>query len=394
MNSFRVPALHVSYDDFLSMLTVPTQRIIPFGFVAFVLIGLEQGVLGLFVAELGTKLTKSPEDLGLFFALHGLGSAVVTGSALIGWVERKNNKRIALASLSLCLGSILVVTGDGWLLKLIAAPLLGLGFGGLSMSFNTLFVTHFSQKNSGLLNVLNATYGLGAVAAPWLSSQGLVTGSELFIVIALASITVCIGAWNIDDRLPKRSVTTPQKGQAAPIIPLLITAFSILFIEAGLTYWMPSLLSDQSGDSTMAAAYMARFFFWFVIVRLTAAALAVWVSTLGFAVFGLVGIFCSLVLVLAGIVPLSDTSFTGAFMGLIFPNAYAWMLNPGGGGTTTGAKILLSAITGATLGPWILGWVLPYSGESAVLWLLSLLSLVTAGLMLITHLNVGYRSSD
>lgn len=260
MNSFRVPALHDSYDDFLSMLTVPTQRIIPFGFVAFVLIGLEQGVLGLFVAELGTKLTKSPEDLGLFFALHGLGSAVVTGSALIGWVERKNNKRIALASLSLCLGSILVVTGDGWLLKLIAAPLLGLGFGGLSMSFNTLFVTHFSQKNSGLLNVLNATYGLGAVAAPWLISQGLVTGSELFIVIALASITVCIGAWNIDDRLPKRSVTTPQKGQAAPIIPLLITAFSILFIEAGLTYWMPSLLSDQSGDSTMAAAYMARFF--------------------------------------------------------------------------------------------------------------------------------------
>ena len=394
MNSFRVPALHDSYDDFLSMLTVPTQRIIPFGFVAFVLIGLEQGVLGLFVAELGTKLTKSPEDLGLFFALHGLGSAVVTGSALIGWVERKNNKRIALASLSLGLGSILVVTGDGWLLKLIAAPLLGLGFGGLSMSFNTLFVTHFSQKNSGLLNVLNATYGLGAVAAPWLISQGLVTGSELFIVIALASITVCIGAWNIDDRLPKRSVTTPQKGQAAPIISLLITAFSILFIEAGLTYWMPSLLSDQSGDSTMAAAYMARFFFWFVIVRLTAAALAVWVSTLGFAVFGLVGIFCSLVLVLAGIVPLSDTSFTGAFMGLIFPNAYAWMLNTGGGGTTTGAKILLSAITGATLGPWILGWILPYSGESAVLWLLSLLSLVTAGLMLITHLNVGYRSSD
>jgi fucose permease len=79
-------------------------------------------------------------------------------------------------------------------------------------------------------------------------------------------------------------------------------------------------------------------------------------------------------------------------MGLIFPNAYAWMLTKGGGGTTTGAKILLSAITGATLGPWILGWVLPYWGESAVLWLLGSLSLATASLMLITHLNVGYRA--
>ena len=77
------------------------------------------------------------------------------------------------------------MTGDYWLLKLIAAPLLGLGFGGLSMSFNTLFVTHFSQKNAGLLNVLNATYGLGAVAAPWLLSQGLLTGSELLSLLLL-----------------------------------------------------------------------------------------------------------------------------------------------------------------------------------------------------------------
>ena len=374
------------------MLTVPTQRIITLGFVAFVLIGLEQGVLGLFVAELGTTLSKSPEDLGLFFALHGIGSAAVTGSALIGWLEQRNSKRIALSSLSLCGGSLLVVAGDYWLLKLIAAPLLGLGFGGLSMSFNTLFVTHFSQKNAGLLNVLNATYGLGAVAAPWLLSQGLLTGSELFIVVALASIIVCVGAWNIDDRIPTRSSIAPEDMRTAPIGPLLMTAFSILFIEAGLTYWMPSLLSDQSGDSAAAAAYMARFFFWFVIVRLTAAALAVRVSTLGFAVFGLAGICCSLALVLAGIVPLSETSFTGAFMGLIFPNAYAWMLTKGGGGTTIGAKILLSAITGATLGPWILGWVLPYWGESAVLWLLGSLSLATASLMLITHLNVGYRT--
>ena len=373
------------------MLTVPTQRILTFGFIAFVLIGLEQGLLGLFVAELGVTLARSPEDLGLFFALHGLGSAVVTGSALIGWMEQRNNKRIALASLSLCLGSILVVTGDYWPLKLIAAPLLGLGFGGLSMSFNTLFVTHFSQKNAGLLNVLNATYGLGAVAAPWLLSQGLMTGSELFVAIALASMAVCVGAWNIDDRIPVRSAVADEP--VAPLTPLLLIAFATLFIEAGLTYWLPSLLSDPSGEGTAAAGYMARFFSWFVIVRLTAAALAVWVSTLGFAVFGLAGIFCSLILVLAGAIPLADTSFTGAFMGLIFPNAYAWMLTKGGGGTTTGAKILLSAITGATLGPWLLGWVLPYLGQSAVLWLLSSLSLGTAGLMLITHLNVEYRKS-
>ena len=46
------------------MLTIPTRRILIFGFLAFVLIGLEQGILGLFVAELGAQLRRSPEELG------------------------------------------------------------------------------------------------------------------------------------------------------------------------------------------------------------------------------------------------------------------------------------------------------------------------------------------
>jgi len=94
------------------MPTLPTRRILVFGFLAFVLIGLEQGILGLFVAEMGAQFDRSPEELGLFFALHGVGSAIVTGSALIGRLERRNAKRIAMASLSLSLGATMVVTGE------------------------------------------------------------------------------------------------------------------------------------------------------------------------------------------------------------------------------------------------------------------------------------------
>ena len=253
------------------MLTIPNHRLLTFGFIAFILIGLEQGLLGLFMADMGTLLARSPEDLGLFFALHGLGSAVVTGSALIGSLERINSKRIAMASLALSLGSALIVMGDAWILKLIAAPLLGAGFGGLSMSFNTLFVTYFSQKNAGLLNVLNATYGLGAVAAPWLLSQGLLSGGQLFAFIAVLSLVVMLGAWNIDDRVPNTAIVQDGNAELLRIYPLLVTAFLMLFLEAGLTYWLPSLLSASASGEGIAAAYMSQFFFWFVIVRLSAA---------------------------------------------------------------------------------------------------------------------------
>lgn len=370
------------------MLTIPTRRILIFGFLAFVLIGLEQGILGLFVAELGVQLRRSPEDLGLFFALHGVGSAIVTGSALIGWLEKRNNKRIAMASLALGAGGFLVVCGELWILKLIAAPLLGIGFGGLSMSFNTLFVTHFSQKNAGLLNVLNATYGLGAVAAPWLVSTGMYSGTEVFLAIAVLSLVVMIGAWGIDDRVPSNLPTVAsENGNTSTVAPLLGTAFLILFLEAGLTYWMPSLLAKTSDNELIGASYMAAFFGWFVVVRLAAAALATWITTLGFALIGLGGVLASLLFVSTGFIPLSETSFIGAFMGLIFPNAYAWMLMTGHGGTALGAKLLLSAITGATLGPWLLGWIWPILGDVAVLLTLASASVLSMTIMLRTYLR-------
>lgn len=370
------------------MLTIPTRRILIFGFLAFVLIGLEQGILGLFVAELGAQLRRSPEELGLFFALHGVGSAIVTGSALIGWLEKRNNKRIAMASLALGAGGFLVVLGESWTLKLVAAPLLGIGFGGLSMSFNTLFVTHFSRKNAGLLNVLNATYGLGAVAAPWLVSTGMYSGTEVFLAIAVLSLVVMIGAWGIDDRIPSNlpSLASGDSGTSR-VAPLLVTAFLILFLEAGLTYWMPSLLAETSDSELIGASYMAAFFGWFVIVRLGAAALAAWITTLGFALIGLSGVFASLLLVSTGFIPLSETSFIGAFMGLIFPNAYAWMLMTGHGGTALGAKLLLSAITGATIGPWLLGWIWPIFGDIAVLLTLASASALSVIIMLRTYLQ-------
>ena len=370
------------------MLTIPTRRILIFGFLAFVLIGLEQGILGLFVAELGAQLRRSPEELGLFFALHGVGSAIVTGSALIGWLEKRNNKRIAMASLALGAGSFLVVFGESWTLKLVAAPLLGIGFGGLSMSFNTLFVTHFSQKNAGLLNILNATYGLGAVAAPWLVSTGMYSSTEVFLAIAVLSLVVMIGAWGIDDRIPSNlpSLASGDSGTSR-VAPLLVTAFLILFLEAGLTYWMPSLLAETSDSELIGASYMAAFFGWFVIVRLGAAALAAWITTLGFALIGLSGVFASLLLVSTGFIPLSETSFIGAFMGLIFPNAYAWMLMTGHGGTALGAKLLLSAITGATIGPWLLGWIWPIFGDIAVLLTLASASALSVIIMLRTYLQ-------
>ena len=59
----------------------------------------------------------------------------------------------------------------------------------------------------------------------------------------------------------------------------------------------------------------------------------------------------------------------------------------GHGGTALGAKLLLSAITGATVGPWLLGWVWPIFGDIAVLLTLASASALSVAIMLRTYLQ-------
>jgi len=369
------------------MAPIPLPLLIIAGFCAFLIIGIEQGVLGIFVAELGQLYDRDPEELGLFFALHGVGSALVTGAALIPFIEERNHRRISIAALCMATGAWLVSGPAAWPLKLVASVLLGIGFGGLSMSFNTLFVTRFSQHNASLLNVLNATYGLGAIAGPWILTRQWLDGQGIFTLIAIASALLAVLSITIDDRVPSRDQVTIEGARTGSIAPILSVAFLTLMIEAGLTYWVPSLLDAQGYGADVIADFMTTFFAWFVVIRLMAALTAAVFNTFIFAVFGHAGVVITLTLAATGQLSLADIGFIGAFMGIIFPNAYAWMLNTSRGGTTTGAKIMLSAISGATAGPYVLGWVLPLFGTTAVLVTLLTAGLVTIGLMSITQLR-------
>ena len=371
----------------MAAIPLPLPLLIIAGFCAFLIIGIEQGVLGIFVAELGQLYDRDPEELGLFFALHGVGSALVTGAALIPFIEERNHRRITIAALCMATGAWLVSGPAAWPLKLVASVLLGIGFGGLSMSFNTLFVTRFSQHNASLLNVLNATYGLGAVAGPWILTRQWLDGQGIFTLIAIASALLALLSITIDDRVPSRDQVTIEGARTGSIAPILSVAFLTLMIEAGLTYWVPSLLDTQGYGADVIADFMTTFFAWFVVIRLLAALTAAVFNTFIFAVFGHAGVVITLTLAATGQLSLADIGFIGAFMGIIFPNAYAWMLNTSRGGTTTGAKIMLSAISGATAGPYVLGWVLPLFGTTAVLVTLLTAGLVTIGLMSITQLR-------
>ena len=342
--------------------------------------------MGIFVAELGQLYDRDPEELGLFFALPGVGSALVSGAALIPFIEESNHRRITIAALCMATGAWLVSGPAAWPLKLVASVLLGIGFGGLSMSFNTLFVTRFSQHNASLLNVLNATYGLGAVAGPWILTRQWLDGQGIFTLIAIASALLAVLSITIDDRVPARDQVTIEGARTGSIAPILSVAFLTLMIEAGLTYWVPSLLDTQGYGADVIANFMTTFFAWFVVIRLMAALTAAVFNTFIFAVFGHAGVVITLTWQHWPAVACGHRVYW-SFHGGHFPQCYAWMLNTSRGGTTTGAKIMLSAISGATAGPYVLGWVLPLFGTTAVLVTLLTAGLVTIGLMSVTQLR-------
>ena len=64
------------------MLTIPNLRLLTFGFIAFILIGLEQGLLGLFMADMGTLLARSLGFTSAFMeslAEQNRGNYIVAG---------------------------------------------------------------------------------------------------------------------------------------------------------------------------------------------------------------------------------------------------------------------------------------------------------------------------
>ena len=167
------------------------------GFLAFFLIGAVQAFYGPVQFALQQRFSLDANAVSFIISAHFLGS--MTGILLLAPLEARLGWRrvLLLGSSLLILGCLGVAFAATWNLTLLCACVLGLGFGGLDLSFNTIFSSGFGTRSTAMTNILNSLFGVGAIVGPYLVSLFPNDSRTPFLIVAAATLGLVLLALGV-----------------------------------------------------------------------------------------------------------------------------------------------------------------------------------------------------
>ncbi len=250
--------------------TPPSDRTVRFSPVAlsgaagaFVLIG----ALGSF---LGPLLDTLSHHFGVSLASAGQALTVLSLGDLLGvvlaWraVERLPGGAVLSADLFfIALGAAAMALAGSWGTWLAGTGLLGLGFGGVDFSLNTLLSRTAPEGRARRLTVINAGYGVGAVLGP-LGIVALHPGRfrDLLWVVALAGVLLATTPRGVtapalrEVRSPATSAG-PARRRARRLFVLAYVLY--IAIETSTTGWMAAQIHAAGFAQSTGALVTAGF---------------------------------------------------------------------------------------------------------------------------------------
>lgn len=345
----------------------------------FVLFGGLSAFFGPAIPALRDRFGLAPAAAGLAPSMFYIGA--VTGVLVAGAMQRhmRNNRLLITAFHVMALGALGFALAPNWPCALAAALLCGLGAGGLDCGLNNLFSVGFGERSPAMLGILNAHYGLGAVAGPLvISSVGARGYPEAFGAVAVLLVVASIFLRTV--RTTQSAATSPTQagrpGRGTALLTLVATFLALnafqACVEAGVGAWEPTYLQTELERSAVYAAN-ATAGFW---LMLTLGRLLVAPMTARWSAPAIVTVSCigsTVCLALASIHPFAPFAFAGVglFTAPAFPVALPWLNRsaPDLRWAGTGA-ILATNLGGVAAGP-LTGLGIERFGDDCVPWLLA-----------------------
>ena len=224
-------------------------------YLAFISLGLPDGVLGLAWPAMRASLDQPLESLGLVTFVLASCSAVsgfVSGRVL----SRFGTGRVTLASALMTALSLLglSVVPNFPLMVALAFPL-GLGAGAVDAGLNHYVAEHFASKH---MNWLHACWGLGASLGPAIMGASLASSGGWprgYLIIALGQMSLAavlflsLRLWSQQGPArhdPEKIIAggRPNMPRWAPFLAALVFALYVA-VEMGTGMWAASLLIES-----------------------------------------------------------------------------------------------------------------------------------------------------
>ena len=368
--------------------------------VGFVLLGALQAYYGPAIPALRTRFGLAPSGAGL--ALSMFYGGAVAGVLVSGILHRhtRNSRLLITSFLVMSVGALGFALSANWLCALAASLVSGFGAGGMDYGLNQLFSIGFGRRSPAMLGILNAHYGVGAIAGPLVI--GLIGAHNYPYAFAVTAALLVLTCWffrTVRDAEPEpkaapiattKTATTEQEKEqdhtttrarvVTPVVSILI-AFLALYalqvaVETGIGAWEPTYLQLLGHSAHFAANATSGFWLMLTLGRFLLAPLTLrWSEPTIVCVSCLGTTICLAFALIPGLAPYALAG-AGLFNAPVFPAALPWLnrVTPNVSWAGTGA-VLTANVGGMAAGP-LLGLAIEVFGSGSVPWALTIVSTV------------------
>jgi len=274
-------------------------------YVAFISLGLPDGLLGVAWPSIRANFSLPLDSLGLL--LIASTSGYMTSSFFSGKViARLGVGGLLAASCALTGAGMLGYTlAPSWWVMIGLGVVAGLGAGAIDAGLNTYIASHFGE---GLMQWLHACWGIGITLGPIIMTVGLTTLSTWHfgyrvvggfqIALAIAFVAT-LSMWNQNhtsaDSTAEKKLTDYKTPLGETLRQPQVWLSMILFFlyvgaEGSLGTWTYTLLTESRGvDKALAGFFAGSYWFSFTIGRIVAGVIAKRVGINKLVLGGLIG---------------------------------------------------------------------------------------------------------
>ena len=378
--------------------------LVPLAFLAFVSLGLPDGVLGVAWPSLRRSFDRPIDQLGLILlaTMAGYLASSFSAGALL---ERLGVGRLLVSSGLLVAASAAAWAATPWWAAVVAGALVsGLGAGAIDAGINAFAAARFTPR---VITWLHACWGLGAMIGPLGMTAVVASGvgwrwGYVLLAASLVAMAACfrltLGLWE----LPAAEGAPSRPGVAGSLAEALrerrVRGNALLFfiytgVEASAGQWAFSLLTESRGMTTAAAGLAASAYWGSIFAgRLAFGALAHHVAPARILRLGMAG-----APVAASVVVLTRSGvggFAGLFaLGLLLAPIFPLMIaeTPSRVGERYAPHAIGFQISAATLGAGTLPAAAGLLARHAGLESLGPFLLAAGALLLVLHEGTGRR---
>ena len=364
-------------------------RLMALLFVGFVLSGIATTIIGPILPVFIRKWGLDDGQAGMFSSIQFLASLV--GTVLSGaWMAWRGYRPSLVAGYAFIGYGLATLDASTHASALVATAAFGLGYGLITPGTNLYVAEAGGARSASLLNLLNFTWGLGAMACSPLIAMalrnnrlsGLLIGYGIFgAVLALALLFTRFGTERHDETAEDstRSAARPVNRWVTMALALLF--FAYVGMETSIGVWSAEY-SRRIANGISNITTLAPMFFY---CGLTAGRGLAPLALLSILEGPLVIAALSLTAIGTTIIIFSTTltvTITGVFLaGLgcapIYPIYIAWLSKwYGARAKRIGGFLFALASLGGSAGPWLVGTVSKYSGSLRMGFIVPLLSAV------------------